>query len=84
MKKVILSVLIMASVDAFCQNHPMNMPEMKQGAKKESNASKLPKTSPEYNSMKGNTLPLSRIIARKLVKPTGKIVEYDLEIVLEL
>jgi hypothetical protein len=28
--------------------------------------------------MKGNTLPLSRIITQKLVKPTGKIVEYDL------
>ena len=78
MKKIIISMLIVASFDAFSQNHSMNMPEMKQGAKKESNFSKLPKTSPEYNSMKGNTLPLSRIIAQKLVKSTGKTVEYDL------
>ena len=70
----------MVSVDAFSQNHPMNMPEMKHGANKESNSSKLPKTSPDYNSMKDNKLPLSRIIARKLVKPTGNTVEYDLYI----
>ena len=70
----------MVSVDVFSQNHQMNMPEMKQGSKKERISSKLPKTSSEYNSMKGNTLPLSRIIAQKLVKSTGKIVEYDLYI----
>ena len=70
----------MNSVDVFSQNHQMNMPEMKQGAKKETNSSKLPKTYFEYNSIKGNTLPLSRIIAQKLVKPTGKIVEHDLYI----
>ena len=78
MKKVILSVLIMVSVDAFSQNHQINMSEMKQWANKESNSSKLPKTSPKHNFMKGNTLPLSRIIAQKLVKHTGKTVEYDL------
>ena len=70
----------MASADAFSQNHQMSMPEMKQGAKKESNLSKPQKAASERNSMKGNTLPLSRIIAQKLVKPTGKIVEYDLYI----
>ena len=80
MKKVILSILIMASADAFSQNHQMPMPEMKQGAKKEPNSSKPQKAASERNAMKGNTLPLSRIIAQKLVKPTGKIVEYDLYI----
>ena len=80
MKKVILSILVMASADAFSQNHQMPMPEMKQGAKKESNSSKPQKVASERNAMKGNTLPLSRIIAQKLVKPTGKIVEYDLYI----
>ena len=68
----------MASLDAFSQNHQMPMPEMKQGKKKESIPSKIQKPVSEYNTMKGNTLPLSRIIAQKLVKPTGKTVEYDL------
>ena len=78
MKKVIIPILVMASFFAFSQNHPMNMPAMKQGAKKESNSPTRPKTVSEHNSMQSNTLPLSRIIAQKLVKPTGKIVEYDL------
>ncbi len=69
----------MVSFDVFSQTHQMPMPETKEKASK-LNSSKSKNNTSEYNIMKGNTLPLSRPIAEKLVKPTGKTVEYDLNI----
>lgn len=69
----------MAYGGAFAQQHEMPMPGMKQESKKDSKPSVPAINHSEHSTkVKNNTLPLSRPIAEKLVKPTGKTIEYDL------
>ena len=78
MKKVIV-LLIIFYTSSFAQHEGHQMPEKKQKTPNKSISTTPNKNISEYNSKK-NTLPLSRIVAQDLVKPTGKTVEYDLNI----
>ena len=78
MKKVIVLLLIFYT-SSFAQHEGHQMPEKKQKTPNKSIATTPNKNISQYNSKK-NTLPLSRIVAQNLIKPTGKTVEYDLNI----
>jgi CopA family copper-resistance protein len=78
MKKVII-LLSMFYTSIFAQHEGHNMPEKKQNTQNKSITIVPKKNISAYNS-KNNTLPLSRIVAQNLVKPTVKTVEYDLYI----
>ncbi len=81
MKKTIFLLAAMAFGSASAQVHDMPMPEKKKESKKQKKT-ETPTTShaghhPGSDSQNG-PLPLSRIIALKAVKPTGKTMVYDL------
>lgn len=79
MKKIVILLVSMAYGGAFAQQHEMPMPGMKPESKKDSKPSVPTMDHAEHSTkVKSNTLPLSRTIAEKLVKPTGKTIEYDL------
>ncbi len=78
MKKIIFLLSIICS-NIFAQHEGHQMPETKQKPQKEGTSS-TSKRNFSANNFKNNTLPLSRIVAQKLVKYSGKTVEYDLHI----
>jgi CopA family copper-resistance protein len=79
MKKIIF-LLLLSNTFTFAQHEGHQMPDKKQNTQnKKSNLQPAKKIEKGLNSTK-NTLPLSRIVAQDLIKPTGKTIEYDLNI----
>ncbi len=78
MKKIIFLLSIICS-NIFAQHEGHQMPETKQNSQKVGVSSTSKRSVSDYN-LKNNTLPLSRIVAQNLTKPTGKTIEYDLNI----
>lgn len=78
MKKIIFLLSFICS-NIFAQHEGHQMPETKQKPQKVGVSSTSKRSVSDYN-LKNNTLPLSRIVAQNLTKPTGKTIEYDLNI----
>ena len=78
MKKLII-ILSMFYTGIFAQHEGHQMPKKNQKSQNKSITLRPKNTVSEYNS-KNNTLPLSRIVTKNLTKPTGKTIEYDLNI----